>query len=212
MLKYGQVVELKLNSLLCTAGEPILQAYFPTDGFISQIVSTQNTDTLATNLVGCEGMLGATLLLGEKNAPITAVVHRAGTALSMTSSQLCRALCQNPALLQSLNRYLFATLRDWAQAALCAHFHQREERLSKWLLMADDRTHQSAFYITQDTLAKLLGIQRNSVTVAANGLRKKHLIQYDGDNINITNRLGLESVACQCYSGINKTVKRVTPC
>ena len=203
-LKHSRPVDLLLGTTLCEAGKTIQHVYFPIDGFISQPSSLGDHSELEMGLIGDEGMLGATLLLGEKIAPTSAIVQGAGSALSMSASQMRRALCQNPKLLRSLNHYLFSTMQQWAQSAFCAHFHQTGARLSRLLLMAHDRGHHSTFYITQDTLAKLLGVRRSSVTVAASELQKKKLIQYRRGKIDVIDRPGLKAVACLCYSFIGE--------
>jgi hypothetical protein len=44
-----------------------------------------------------------------------------------------------------------------------------------------------------------LGTRRSSVTVAASILQKAGLIQYSREHVQIVNRGGLESAACECY-------------
>jgi CRP-like cAMP-binding protein len=199
MLKYGRSVKLELGAVLCEAGEPIQQIYFPVEGFISQAASNDGVLALEMGLIGSEGMLGATLLLGEINAPIGAVVQSAGSALAMSSAQFGRALCQNPKLMRTLNRYLFTTLQQWSLVAFCVHYHQTQARLARFLLVAHDRMHLNTFFITQDTLAKLLGVRRSSITLAASELQKQGFIQYNRGYINITDRAGLEASSCACY-------------
>jgi len=198
MLKYGRSVKLELGTVLHEAGKPIQMVYFPAEGFISQAVSNDGILALEMGLIGSEGMLGATLLLGEKNAPIGAVVRSAGSALSMSSAQFGRALYQNPKLLRTLNHYLFTTLQQWSLSAFCAHYHQTEARLARFLLMVHDRSQQMPFYVTQDTLAKLLGVRRSSVTVAASVLQRKDLIRYRRGEIDIIDRQRLKAIACPC--------------
>lgn len=200
MLKRSRLVKLSLGSMLCEIGKPIQQVYFPLEGFISQIVTNHDGLVLQIGLLGNEGVLGATLLLGEKDAPISALVQSEGTALAMSPEQMCRALCQNPTLLRILNRYLFTMTQQWAQAAFCAHFHKTKARLARFLLMAHDRSHKKTFNLTQDTLSKLLGVRRSSITVTASALQRDHLIQYCRGEIDIIDRKKLSATACSCYA------------
>jgi CRP-like cAMP-binding protein len=154
---------------------------------------------LEVGLIGSEGILGSTLILGIDSAPFHALVQGAGGAIRIDSAWFVSETKQNPALKQVLNRYLYVLLRQFAQSAACNHFHLIETRLARRLLMAHDRSHSDIFHVTHTSLATMLGVRRVGITKAAHSLQQQNLICYRRGDITVLNRTGLEAVACDCY-------------
>jgi CRP-like cAMP-binding protein len=199
LLASSESVDLIFAEVLYCAGEPITHVYFPTGGFISLVTPVRVETGLEVGLIGSEGVLGITLMLGIDTAPFQAIVQGAGTALRINSSLFLHELEQSSTLRQVLKRYLYVSMRQLAQTAACNRFHVVEARLARWLLMTHDRARADTFHVTHISLAYILGVRRVGITKAAHSLQQQKLISYRRGDITILDRTGLEAAACDCY-------------
>lgn len=199
LLANCEQVELFFAEVLYRSGEVIPHIYFPIGCIISLVAPIDDSANLEVGLVGNEGMLGITTMLGVGVAPFQALVQGAGLALRITVPLFLHQLEQSPGLRRMLNRYLYVMMSQIAQTAACTRFHLVEERLARWLLMTQDRAHSDHLYITHIFLAYVLGVRRVGITKAANSLLKKNLISYQRGAITILDRVGLEAASCGCY-------------
>jgi CRP-like cAMP-binding protein len=209
LLSHHDIVDLIELDVLDKAGSVIDYVYFPFEGIISLVMPMDGKSTIEIGLIGNEGMLGITVMLGVNTAPFRAVVQSEGSALRMPRLVFMQELERNAPLKRELKRYLYVLMSQLVQSSCCHRFHLVQERLARLLLMISDRAHSTGFYITQDLLAKMLGVRRVGVTKAAGSLQHQHLISYSRGQMLINDIPGLEKASCSCYLTDKETYQRV---
>jgi CRP-like cAMP-binding protein len=199
LLERCQPVELALASVIYEPGERVRSVFFPTESFVSMITPISGHDRLEVGLVGDEGMLGTSLVLGVNIARTLALVQGAGASWRMDAEPFRRELERNAALQSGLKRYIYVVMCQLAQTAACTRFHVVEARLARWLLMSHDRIQTDELYLTHQFLAEMLGVRRSSITVAAGDLQGNGIILYNRGRLHILDRQGLLARSCSCY-------------
>jgi CRP-like cAMP-binding protein len=174
-------------------------AYFLNSGLVSIVVATRGGREVEAGMVGYEGMVGTPLVVGLNRSPLRQVVQIEGNAFKIAADTLQSTLQMTPDLQMRLSRYAVLQGMLVAQTAACNRLHEVAQRLSRWLLMAQDRVDTGTLAITHDFLATMLGTDRPSVSLAAGALQKKKVILYSRGRVAILNRKRLEAFACECY-------------
>jgi CRP-like cAMP-binding protein len=209
LVKLSEPADLVFGTILSEPDQPFPYVYFPLTGVISLVATVEGHAPLEMGLIGNEGMLGVTLVLGLDTARLRAVVQGPGTALRITARAFAEALRDSPQLVRILNRYLYVMMAQLSQVAVCTCFHEIDARLARWLLMTHDRTHADHFHLTHEFLAGMLGVRRSAVTIAAGALQRQGLIGYTRGEIRILDRGGLEAASCACYRAVNDDYRRL---
>jgi CRP-like cAMP-binding protein len=181
-------VELTIGDVLWEPNKRIRHVYFPLDSFISQLVPVEARENLELSMVGNEGMLGTSLVLGVNSSMLQARVQGSGTALRLDVASFRRELEHIPALRKQLNRYIYVLQNQLATTAACINFHSLDLRLARWLLMTHDRADFGSFHLTHKFLAQMLGVRRVGITNAAGLLQKRKLLSYSRGHITICMR------------------------
>lgn len=201
LLAQCTLVQLQFGEVLCEANTDIQHVYFPLTGFISLIARVSNgQQPIEMGMIGHEGMLGATLVLGVNVSPLHALVQGSGSALRISAAAFRQQLQASPAVKQNFDTYLYVLIEQLAQNAACNCFHEVLARLARWLLMTHDRAPENHFHLTHLFLAQMLGVRRSAVSIAANQLRQQKLIRYSRGKITVLSRAGLEAASCGCYA------------
>src|SRR6202011_6410047 len=178
--------------------------YFPNRGMVSQVVVTKDGRTVAVGVVGNEGYVGAGVGGGLSRSSVREIIQVAGDGFRMMGNALERILRSAPQLQVILNRHTGLQGMQVAQTAACNRLHDIQQRLSRWLLMTQDRVHSGMLPITHDFIATMMGTDRSTVSLAASVLQKQGIIEYARGAVKVVNRRKLQDSACECYDVIQQ--------
>src|SRR5271156_430874 len=197
-------VELPSHLSLHEPTQSIEFVYFPNRGMVSQVVVTKDGRTVEVGVVGSEGYVGAGLAAGLSRSSVREIMQIAGDGFRMMGNALERILRSTPQLQVLLNRHTGLQGMQVAQTAACNRLHDIQQRLSRWLLMTQDRVGAALLPITHDFIATMMGTDRSTVSLAASVLQKGGIIEYVRGAVKIVNRRKLEESACECYGVIQQ--------
>ena len=204
-----ELVPMALGEMVFEPGKVLRHAYFPTTAVVSLHYVTSTGEMAETAGVGREGIVGTALFLGGQFMPNSAVVQNGGYCYRMAREPLAQAFASAGALRSVLLRYTQALIAQIGQTAACYRFHTVEQQLSRWLLSTADRVPPGGMMMTQELVAGLLGVRRESISAAASKLQDGGYIRYRRGNISILDRAGLESRACECYAVVRAEIQRL---
>jgi CRP-like cAMP-binding protein len=207
---FVEAVDLRRGEVLFEPGEDIVSTHFPGPGsMISLVLSMRDGRTIEAATIGREGFVGGLVSAGVKPSFARIIVQIGGVALRLKTARLEEAKKRSASLRDLFSRYADALLSQVLQSVACNALHTIEERCSRWLLIAGDRVTNDHIPLTQEFLAEMLGVQRTTVSTAAQRLQRKGLIRYSRGLITISDRRGLEEAACECYATVAKHVRSV---
>ena len=199
-----EYLDLPNHRVLHECGAKLEFAHFLNRGLISLVVVMKDGKTAEAGIVGNEGFIGTSAAVGLRGSPLQAVVQITGDGFRIAVAALQNILRSAPPLQLILSRYGVVQGLQVAQTAACNRLHDIGQRLSRWLLMTQDRVDSESLPVTHDFLATMLGTDRPSVTTAAGVLQKKKIIEYTRGAVQIVSRKKLEDSACECYGIIQQ--------
>jgi CRP-like cAMP-binding protein len=159
--------------------------------------------------VGNEGMMGLPILFGSGGSPFHVMAQLSGEALRIPAAKLEAALADGNGLSTMLRTYSQAFFVQTAQNAACNTLHPVSRRGARWLLATHDRAEGDTFHLTQEFLAFMLGVARQSVGIAVGDLQSRGLIEYHRGEMQILDRPGLEAASCECYEIVRAEFTRL---
>jgi CRP-like cAMP-binding protein len=195
-------VDLPQYEILHEPGERIDFAYFPNEGMTSLVALNHDGRSVEVGIVGKEGMVGMSLMMGLRRGIFRSIMQMAGTGLRVRAKVFQDILRHAPHLRAELCRFALMHGMQVAQLAACNRLHEIDQRLARWLLMCQDRVDSELLPLTHDFLAQMLGTGRPSVSLAAAVLENAGLIENQRGTVRLLNRKSLEGAACECYGVI----------
>ncbi|MCU6434744.1 helix-turn-helix domain-containing protein [Undibacterium sp. Jales W-56] len=204
-------VEMPLGWTVSESGDHVDFVHFPISGIVSLIYALEDGSTSETALVGNEGMVGISIFMGGESMPTSTEVQSAGGAFKL-SRKLMKQEFELAGELQRLALlYTQALICQTSQTAVCNQHHALDQQLCRWLLMSMDRLQDNQIIITQEMVANLLGVRRESITEAVGQLQKDGIVERARGRITVSDRKKLEKRVCECYSVVKEEYERLLP-
>lgn len=205
-----KLVELELGEVIYESGQPLEFVYFPINCVISLLYVLLDGACDEISVVGYEGMVGGAVFMGGESTPSRAVVQSKGCAYRMSSMELQEEFNADADIRVLMLRFTQALITQMSQRAVCNRHHSIDQQLCRWLLMFMDRISGSSLKMTQELIANILGVRRESVTEAAGKLQKLRVIEYHRGQITIIDRQKLETLCCECYAVVKREADRLS--
>ena len=202
-------VPLALGQVLIERLEPIDHVYFIEAGISSDTAVTAEGEEMEVGIIGPEGVVGVAAVLGVNMTSNRSFIQAPGMAQRIRVEELRRAMDESPALRRLLNRYVHAVLAQTSQTAGCNGRHNLDQRLARWLLMAQDRLGED-LPLTHEFLSVMLGVRRSGVTIALRALAQAGIVEQKRGHLRILDRARLEALSCLCYRVVKAEFDRVT--
>jgi len=202
-------VELPLGEVVYESGSAQPHVYFPVSGIVSRLYIMENGDSAEIAVVGKDGMVGVSILLGGETTPNRAVVQVAAQAYQISSDVVLGEFRRAGPMHFLILRYVQALMTQMSQTAVCNRHHTVEQQLCRWLLLSLDRLGSNEVAMTQELISNMLGVRRAGITEAARNLQQAGLIEYHRGHIRVLDRARLEAHSCECYAVVKREADRL---
>jgi CRP-like cAMP-binding protein len=199
LLPRMRIVSLNVNQILYEQGDRIEFLYFPLDCVVSGLAIMEDGTTIETSMIGPEGMVGISTVLGSGQTRQWIWVTVAGSAIQLDTRDLNTLIINNEAALKVLLHGYRQLITQVSQRCVCNTRHTILERLCCWLLMIHDRIGGTNLSLTQEMIASRVGARRAGITVAAGMLQSIKAIGYRRGHLHIQDRALMERTVCECY-------------
>src|ERR1041384_3205330 len=200
LLSELKMVHFSVNQVLYEAGDRIDYVYFPLNSIVSALAIMEDGTTLETSMVGREGLVGISTILGSGHSRQWIWVTISGNAIQLDSKVLEKLFVHNQTALKALLHCYRSLITQISQRCVCNTRHTIMERLCCWLLMVHDRVGKNNLTLTQEMIASRVGARRAGITVAAGMLQEMKAIDYRRGQLYIRDRSVLERIVCECYT------------
>jgi len=201
--------EHSVRDMVYRQGERIDAVVFPLSGVFSLVVESDGLG-LEVATVGNEGFVGLPVFLQATLTGAHQVFSQVeGSALRMDAAEFLDVVNHAGALRTVLQRYAMALMTQIARGSACNRLHAVDQRASRWILQTHDRVASDRFTLNDSFLAQMLGEEAEVTREVVKRLSQAGLIGYDGDELTVLDRGGLERTSCDCYTIVRAEYDRL---
>jgi CRP-like cAMP-binding protein len=201
--------DLVRETVLVEAGAPLTHVYLPHGGAISVVVRLSEGQTVQAAMIGRDSAIGVMEGLGDGISLTDAVVLFPGTTSMIEIADFRTLVAQRGALRKLLARHGLALIDQAQQSVACSASHSVEARMARWLLRARDLWDGETLPMTQELLARMIGVQRNAISIVAHALQEAGVISYSRGQIEILDMMALQTTACECHHTVKTKLARL---
>lgn len=198
LLRGATTIQLHAGDRLSTLHGSSPQIYFPIRGVIALYIGDQDKASsvgLAIALIGAEGAVGLQVALGFSPDSFQLLVQSPGEAYVVDGLVAQRLAQRRQPVLLNFSRYLWTVYENIASLASKAYTQDIKMRLAHWLLLSAQRCAPDPLSITHAQIAKMLGVRRVSISLAAREMKLMRYISYNRGRVELLNVPALELLA-----------------
>ena len=209
LLPHLKIVPLAPNQVLYECGDQVDYLYFPLDAVVSGLTIIEDGTTIETAMIGREGLVGMSTILGYGRTRHWFWVTIGGHAMRLEAGLVDSLFIENERALKALLGRYRSLITQVSQRCVCNTRHTILERLCCWFLMIHDRVGSADLCLTQEMIASRVGARRAGITAAAGVLQQMNALAYRRGHIHIQNRETLASAVCECYNVMQADFSRI---
>ena len=197
-----QEIALERGRVIAEAGDKLPHLYFPMEGVLSLVGTTEGGSTVEVADVGRDGMATISAIFGTRWLPFRVVTKIAGHALRVPTEIVARQMRECGELHSRLLASAEEIIAQISQSAVCNRYHNAKQRLARWLLTTADRAESQSLPLTHEFISSMVGGPRSAVTEASAELRDSGAIDYSRGLLAIKDLDRLREESCECYNTV----------
>lgn len=191
-----EAIKVTAGTALVDLGDAVDHLYFPQ----GPLVSIQQGDGVEVALIGSEGYIGWTTLVGVTCSPFRAVVRgREGIILRVPIDAALAAIACAPRIGQLLHRFSTVVGVQMAETLGACALRRIDMRVARWILLRHDRVGGDELLVQHEEIADNLGTRRASITDALHIIEGAGIVRCRRGRLLVRDRPALEELAGGYY-------------
>lgn len=197
-------IDLEVDQSIWEVGDEREFICFPTTAMICLMHEAEDGTSSEVGMIGRQGVVGVAIFMDDNKTLNRAVVQKAGRAYRMSSEKVKKEFSECGDFQDLLLCYTQSLIAQLSQTAICNRIHSIEQQICRWLLVNYDHQGSKTFRMTHEQIANVLGVRRESVSLAASKLQEAGVINYSRGKIELVNKKKTEAAACECYGVVKE--------
>lgn len=206
-----ELIDLSAGDILYSPGISFDYVYFPINCIVALRSQAGDDQFDSFALIGNEGMVGASIFLGDMSSTYLARVECGGKAFRLDihfAIEVAAQLSQFRILILS---YMQVLVQYSLQTAICESKHTIIQRFSCALLRCEDCLADAKSSLDLKFILQSIGVTVEQAAEALTQLEGWGLVRCESGSVVILNRSRLEEKSCQCYRLVKAEFDRLLP-